>query len=256
MTSCRSGLSAYCGPEVSGGGGGRTRLGVVGLCGLGVAVWLWVVLPAPALPAWWLSMAAAIRVVSGARYALGVLRGVARPNWMSWSLWGLTAMIAFVAQLTGGAGDEALVTFVLGVTPLIVCALAVATGRAESGRVGLSVGCAVIAVAGIVLWQLTANPMLAVLFCIIADFFASLPTLVKACVDPSGEYPLPYLMSAVAMAVTLLTVQSWTFTVYGFPLYMLLINAAIFSVASFPVVSVVHRAPVLWQRGGRAAPLP
>ena len=54
----------------------------------------------------------------------------------------------------------------------------------------------------------------------------------------------------------LTTVQSWTFTVYGFPLYMLLIRAAIFSVASFPVVSVVHRAPVLWQRGGRAAPLP
>ena len=48
-----------------------------------------------------------------------------------------------------------------------------------------------IVVAGIVLWQLTANPVLAVLFCIIADLFASLPTLVKACVDPSSEYPLP-----------------------------------------------------------------
>ena len=47
---------------------------------------------------------------------------------MSWSLWGLTAMIAFLAQLTGGAGEEALVTFVLGVTPLVVCVLALVTG--------------------------------------------------------------------------------------------------------------------------------
>ena len=42
-------------------------------------------------------------------------------------------MIAFLAQLTGGAGDEALVAFVLGVTPLVVCALAHGDG---AGRVG------------------------------------------------------------------------------------------------------------------------
>ena len=164
---------------------------------------------------------------------------------MSWSLWGLTAMIAFLAQLTGGAGEEALVTFVLGVTPLVVCVLALVTGRADSGRAGLSAGCAVIAVAGIVLWQLTSNPVLAVLFCIIADLFASLPTLVKAYVDPSSEYPLPYLMSATAMAVTLLTIRDWSFVVYGFPLYMMLINVAIFSVASFPVASTVQHPLVM-----------
>ena len=151
-------------------------------------------------------------------------------------------MVAFVAQLKGGAGPEAVVTFVLGATPLVVCALAVAKGRAESGGTGLTIGCAAITIIGVVLWQLTDNPVLAVLFCIIADLFASLPTLVKAYIDPSSEYPLPYLMSATAMVVTLLTVESWTFTVYGFPLYMLMVNAAIFSVASFPVGSAIRRS--------------
>jgi hypothetical protein len=163
-------------------------------------------------------------------------------------------MIAFIAQLTGGAGEEALVTFVLGATPLVVCVLALVTGRAESGRAGLSAGCAVIAVAGIVLWQLTADPVLAVLFCIIADLFASLPTVVKAHVDRSSEYPLPYLLSATAMIVTLFTIQDWRFAVYGFPLYMLLINMVIFSVASFPVASTAHQTPAL-RRGRPHSPV-
>ena len=144
-----------------------------------------------------------------------------------------------------------MVTFVLGVTPLVVCVLALVTGRADSGRVGLSAACTVIAVVGIVLWQLTSNPVLAVLFCIVADLFASLPTLIKANVEPLSEYPLPYLMSATAMAITLLTIQDWSFAVYGFPLYMLLINAAIFSVASFSVASTVHHAVDRRGRTGR-----
>jgi hypothetical protein len=156
-------------------------------------------------------------------------------------------MVAFVAQLKGGAGPEAVVTFVLGATPLVVCALAAAKGRAESGSKGLTIGCAAITIFGIVLWQLTANPVLAVLFCIVADLFASVPTLVKAYLDPSSEYPFPYLMSAAAMVVTLLTVESWNFTIYGFPLYMLFVNAAIFSIASFPVASVVRRS-LVWRR--------
>lgn len=219
----------------------RARLGAIGAIGLGMALGVLAVSPSAVLPGWCVIVAAAIRVASGARYAGGVLQGSARPNWMSWSLWGLTAMVACVAQLNDGAGPEALVTFVLGATPLMVCALAVAKGRAESGGMGLTVGCAAITMVGIVLWQLTANPVLAVLFCIVADLFASLPTLVKAYFDPDGEYPLPYLMSAAAMAVTLLTVERWTFTVYGFPLYMLVVNTAIFSIASFPVASVVRR---------------
>jgi hypothetical protein len=162
---------------------------------------------------------------------------------MSWSLWGLTAMVAFVAQLTGGAGPEVVVTFVLGATPLVVCALAVAKGRVEAGSRRLTTGCAAITVVGVVLWQVTADPVSAVLFCIVADLFASVPTLVKAYIDPSSEYPFPYLMSATAMAVTLLTVESWTFTIAGFPMYMLLVNAAIFGLASFPVARSVNRFP-------------
>ena len=52
-------------------------------------------------------------------------------------------------------------------------------------------------------------------------------------------------MSAMAMAVTLLTIRGRSFAVYGFPLYTMLINVAIFSVASFPVVSILHHALVM-----------
>lgn len=185
------------------------------------------------LPPYFIGVAILIRLISGGRYAWGVLRGRARPNPVTWFFWGVTAMVAFVAQVHENAGVQALVTFVLGLSPLIIFCVALTKDKLAPHLTPFTNACAAMTVLGIVLWQATDNANLAIIFSIFADIAASMPTLLKSYHDPDSEYSFPYFLSVVSMAVTLLTIDDWDFSTYGFPLYMLLINVALWALARF-----------------------
>jgi hypothetical protein len=212
----------------------------------GVAVGLVALLVAATpLPAWCAAIAIVIRLVGGGQYVLAVVRRRACPNVVTWFLWGLTPMIAVAAQIDQ-AGPEVAVTFVLGVGPLVVAAVAFCTDRSASRLTPFTLGCAGASFVGIALWRITAMPALAIAFCILADLLATLPTLRKAYSAPESEYAPPYLLSVLAMLFTLGTVEHGGFIAYGFPVYMLIVNVTLFAFAALPVARIVRRtaAPV------------
>ena len=186
------------------------------------------------LPAWFTVFSVAIRLFGGAQYAWGVWRGRARPNPITWFLWGLTPLITFFASLQYGLKPQSLVLLALAASPLAVSAVAVLKHDMREHFTPFSLTCGLFALAGIALWQATAIPELAIIFSIVADIFATLPTLRKAYKRPESEYAWPYFMSVLSMAVTLLTIKQWQFAVYAFPLYMLLVNVVLWSFAAIP----------------------
>jgi hypothetical protein len=163
-----------------------------------------------------------------------VVKGIAHPNPVSWFLWGIASMVAFCAQL-GDLQPQSFVTLVLGLTPLIISFIAVARNGLRAHFTPFTLLCGALAVAGIVFWQIADSPVLALLFAMASDILASLPTIHKAYRDPESEYALPYLLSALSMIITLITIKTWAFTIYAFPLYMLGINLFIYSISSKPV---------------------
>jgi len=193
------------------------------------------------LPAWFNIVAVLIRLFGGTQYCWGVLKGKARPNPITWFLWGLTPLITFFASVQYGLRPQSLVLLALAVSPLVVSVLAIALHRSREHFTPFTLSCGVFALAGIILWRITALPELAIIFSIIADIFATLPTLHKAYRNPASEYAWPYFMSIVSMAITLLTVQTWIFAVVAFPLYMLLVNVTLFIFAALPVRTIVQR---------------
>lgn len=216
------------------------RLVVVGGVATVAAAPLLVLGPEPVLPAWWAGAAIAVRLFSGGQYAWSVVRGRARPNVVTWFLWGLTPMIAAAAQLDDGPGPEVAVTFVLGLGPLVVAAVALGTDRSAFRPTRFTALCGTAALVGVVLWQLTENAEVAIVFCIVADLLATLPTLRKAYADPGSEYAPPYLLSVLAMIVTLGTVEHRDVTSCAFPLYMLLVNATLFAFAALPLARMAR----------------
>jgi hypothetical protein len=92
-------------------------------------------------------------------------------------------------------------------------------------------------------------PELAIAFCILADLLATLPTLRKAYGAPNSEYAPPYLLSVLAMLITLGTVVDGGFTAHGFPLYMLSINVVLFAFATLPLARIARRAAVPGRHG-------
>ncbi len=172
-----------------------------------------------------------LRLLGGAYYVVRTAQGKAVPNPITWLCWFITPSIAAAAQWNAGVGLQALMTLTLALGPLAIFITSMIKGHNAAQFTRFNIACGLLALAGIVLWQLTSNPVLAILFCILADIFGGIPTVVKAYKDPKSEPILPYLMTTSALIITVLTIKSWTIEEAVFPIYIFCINALILTLA-------------------------
>ena len=168
-----------------------------------------------------------LRFMAGADYLVATWRGSVKPNPVTWLFWGLAPLVAFAAQVQNSVEPSNWVSLALGLGPLFI--FAVSIGRGNRWRISLfDMLCGGSALIGIVLWQVTADPVLAICFGVLADFLGGIPTLRKSYSAPYSEKALPYFLSILSMIVTLLTLKDWVFVTAGFPTYILCINVVLF----------------------------
>jgi hypothetical protein len=169
-----------------------------------------------------------LRLLAGLSYLMATIKGEAKPNPVTWFFWGLAPLVAFIAQLQRSSEPAVWMTLILSLGPLAV--FTVALTQKHKWKIGpFDIWCGSFAALGIIMWQLSSEPLVALLFGILADIIGSIPTLRKGFIAPHTEKMLPYLLSVGSMAITILTIQNWKFMNYAFPVYILLINLALFS---------------------------
>ena len=181
-------------------------------------------------------VAALVTVTGSAGYALDTLRGRTEPNRVSWLLWAIAPLIAFAAELSEGVGIKALMTFGVGFGPALVVIASFLDERAYA-RVGrLDIACGVLSVAALAMWAITGKGDVAIAFSILSDAFAAIPTLDKARRAPHTESPKAFVGGVGGAIITLLTIPSgdWVFAGFGFPLYILLIDATLLTLILRP----------------------
>lgn len=171
-------------------------------------------------------LAILLRASGTLSYLISVLRGQTKPHMISWFFWGLAPMMAFFAQWQeqGTISPQAWVTFALGLGPFLILGASLVKNKPDWSFTRLDIVCAILAATGLILWQLTDNPMLALVLGMAADLAAGIPTVLKAYRDPESEHAPAYFISTAAMVITLLTITEWSFFTYIFPLYMLSVN--------------------------------
>lgn len=82
-----------------------------------------------------------------------------------------------------------------------------------------------IALAGIILWRITDNPVLALYAAVIADGAGMVPALVKTYKHPDTEYYLPYIFDLVAIALTIIAISNGGINEYIYPAYLVVVNS-------------------------------
>jgi hypothetical protein len=216
-------------PPATARSGDGLLLLTVGLAITSVAAVL--VLAGPgALPVWCVGAAIALRLTANGQYVWATVRGHARPNAVTWLLWGLIPLIAAAAQAAESMRVAAM-SVALAAGPLVIAVVAVARVRAPHVTCCSGV-CARVAAAGVVLWQVTDDPLLAIACCIAADAAAAVPTLRKAWRDPASEYPAPYVLTVLSVLVTLLALDRLTVLAWAFPFWILTVNTLVLVVSS------------------------
>lgn len=157
-------------------------------------------------------------------YIRDTLKGETKPNRISWSLWAISALIGAFFQVKAGAGLSALPVFMAGFGPfLVVCASFV--NKNAYWRVSkLDVYCGILALISLCVYIGFHNVGLAILFAILTDALAGIPTLVKSWKFPETETSSTFLIGAGNAIIGLLTIKEWVFPIYSFGAYLLIAN--------------------------------
>ena len=179
---------------------------------------------------------AAIFVFGSIGYLLDTLKGKVKPNRVTWFIWALAPLIAFAAQLREGVGfHQALLTFTVGFVPLVIL-IASFLNKKSYWKLGkLDIVCGVLSIFGLVLWLVTGTGLIAILFALLADALAALPTVVKSYKFPETENWLLYFANAISAAITLLTIKTWNVETFAFPLYIFIMTCILTVLIKFKV---------------------
>ncbi|OZC53679.1 hypothetical protein CH267_15860 [Rhodococcus sp. 06-621-2] len=176
---------------------------------------------------------AALSMAGSCWYALLTLRGVVRPNRVSWFLWAAAPAIAFGAQTGHGVGLPAVTTLAVGLGPFLVFCASFANPSSSYWRLTrFDLACGVTGVAALLLWLALDDPVLAVVTAVTADAIGAIPTVVKAWRQPDTERRFVYLFGTANGTLALLALSEFAVTTVAFPLYLLLLGLTMCAVVT------------------------
>jgi hypothetical protein len=179
------------------------------------------------LPDYCAIIGAIIGSLGGFYYVYETLLGKAQPNRITWLLWGIFPLIIFVAQRAQGAERVSWASFAAGLIPLLIVAASFFNQKAYWKSQPRDYYLMAAAILGILLWAITDRPNLALLFALLADVLAGIPTLIKAYRQPQSESWIAYAVSAFGFGISFLSVQIYNFENATFVAYLFILNVAL-----------------------------
>ena len=157
-------------------------------------------------------------------YVRSMLKGSVKPNRVSWLLWAIASMISFAAEVSNGAGFAAVPVFMSGFCPLLIFAASFLVKGTHWRLVKLDYACGLLSALALVFWIVTSDADVAILFAILSDALASVPTLLKGWQHPESESAWTYLVGIFGGLTSFLAISAWIFSQYAFPAYLVIIS--------------------------------
>jgi len=156
-------------------------------------------------------------------YAKAILKGRAKPHRTTRFV---LLLITSLATASLFAQHDTVAIWLAGVSALQAILLFILSIRhGMGGWARTDVLCLFVALAGIVLWQTTKEPALALYASIAADFTGMVPAIIKTYKYPQTEIWSFFLLDFFAAIFSLLALKAWTVHEFSYPLYIMVINS-------------------------------
>ncbi|MDP2789317.1 MAG: hypothetical protein Q8O46_04745 [bacterium] len=160
-------------------------------------------------------------------YIRDVIKGTTKPNLVTWFLWALAPLVGTYLQLKAGAGLSVIPVFLAGFVPLVILIIALIKGGAPWKITNFDILCGVFSLIALVLWVVTRRADISILFAILSDGLAAVPTLIKSWKFPETETGAGYVPGILNNILGLLVIKNWNFSAYSFGLYFIILNTTI-----------------------------
>ena len=168
-----------------------------------------------------------LNLITCAWYIRDITHGSTRPNLISWFIWMLAPFIGAFFEFKAGAGFSALPVFMSGFSPLLVIIFSLLSKNTYWKIIKLDIICGIISFLALVLYVFTHNLGISILFAIVSDGLAAIPTLMKSWKFPETETSVVYLAGVINNILGLLIIKKWIFSIYSFGIYLVLMNITI-----------------------------
>ncbi len=160
-------------------------------------------------------------------YVKTVIYGNTKPNLVSWFVWMLAPMVGTFLALKAGAGFSASGIFLAGFGPFLVIVVSLFKKNAFWRINKLDVICGTLALIALIIYAFTHNLEISILFIIISDGLAAIPTIIKSWKFPETESGSAYIGGIVNNILALLIIKNWIFSIYSLNIYFIVVNMII-----------------------------
>jgi hypothetical protein len=169
-----------------------------------------------------LILSSALVSISYIVYALAIIKGKAKPHRTTRLVFVITTSLVFASLL---AQQNQVAVWLAGISASLSFLIFLLSFKFGMGGWSKSdIACLFIALAGIIAWQITENPLIGLYFAIGSDFTAMVPTLIKTYRFPETETWIFFFINVIAISLNLLAIKNFVFQEYLYPLYLLLAN--------------------------------
>jgi len=161
-------------------------------------------------------------------YIKDTLKWKTKPNKITWWIWAAAPLIwAAWMYFSQWLTWNILPVFMAGFLPLLIFLSSFVNKNSYWKLKKLDYICLALAVLALILWKITNNPLLAIIFSILADFFAALPLIIKIYKFPETETISAYFTWLISALSAFLVIKNWEIEEYLFPAYLVLICSVI-----------------------------
>lgn len=160
-------------------------------------------------------------------YVKNIVYGNTKPNLVSWFVWMLAPFIGTFLALKAGAGFSVTGIFMAGFGPLIVIIVSLFKKNAFWKIETFDLICGFFSLMALMLYLFTYNLSISILFAILSDGLAAIPTIIKSWKFPETENSSTYFGGIVNNTLSLLIIKNWIFSIYSFNIYFIVVNIII-----------------------------
>lgn len=160
-------------------------------------------------------------------YIKDVIKGNVKPNKVTWLMWSIGPLIATFAAFSSGVRWAVVPVFMAGFAPLIVFIISLFSKKSYWKIEKFDYFCGICSVLALVFWYITKEPLVAIIFSILSDFFAGIITVKKTWNYPETESHTPYSTGIFSALTSFFAIPVWTPVQYLFPFYLVFMNGLI-----------------------------
>jgi len=164
----------------------------------------------------------ALALCSPLVYTRSILKGEAKPHRVTRFILLLITSLTTASLFT--QNDQVAIWLAAASTLQAIWLFILSFRYGMGGWAKVDIFCLIIALLGIISWQLSQNSLFGLYLAILADFIGMVPTLIKTYKFPETEFWLFNLMDTIAAGLSLLALSNFILKEYSYPLYIMLIN--------------------------------